>query len=151
VDGFREADLAASNVVNVAIGADEDVTKDPGWAESRAIQTTDGQRAVTTAELEVKNVFDSRDSVFHSTDGEGQIWLGVHGAAWDGVDTVIGVECPFGGRNNGVDGDAWAIQPRCAGVGDDLLGCHAAVCANSEPINGELPISFRAEADVVDG
>lgn len=49
-----EADLLATDVVDVAVGANEGITKDPGGSESGASEVEDGQVALRAALLDLK-------------------------------------------------------------------------------------------------
>ena len=70
-----ESDLGVSDIVNVTILTDEGISQNPGWSESSASHSEEGQSALSTSELKVKNVFDGLDVVLLSSDGEDEVWL----------------------------------------------------------------------------
>jgi len=110
VDGLGEPDLLVSNVVVIAEGSDEGITQDPLRSESGSVHIEHGQGAVSTAEFEVEDVFNSWDVVWLASDGEDKIRKTGLGA-WHGVDAILEVVGGSSGRDNGIDSGSRASQP----------------------------------------
>lgn len=52
---FLESDSAFANIVNVAEGSDEGVTKNPWWWESTAAHVEESQGTVSATKLQLKS------------------------------------------------------------------------------------------------
>ena len=148
--GLGEADLFATNVVNVAVGSDEGVTEDPGRAESATVHGEGSDDTLSVSELKIEDVFDLRDVVFLSTDGEDHIGKTGLGAG-DGVDSVDVIVLGTGGLDHAVDVSLRGSEPGCAGVGDDLDLLGVVVGSHGECGDGELPVGEGAQGNVVGG
>ena len=142
-----ESDLLVSNVVYITEGSDEGVTKDPGRSESTTIHGEGSEDTVSVSELEIKDVFNLRDGVFLSTDGEDDVRK-VLRAARDGVDSIDEVVLGVGGRDDSVDVAVGTSEPGSTSVGDDLGGLGVGVASDGEAVNGELPVSEGRELGV---
>lgn len=150
VVGLGESNTALSNIVDVAVGADEGVTKNPVRSKSAEIELKSSNSAVAVSKFEVNDVFSRWDVVFHSTNGEDDVWQSSL-AAWNIVELIDEVVLSIGSGDNVIDLVLWTSEPGCAGVGDDLLFLVDVEGSNAEAGDWELPVGLGGQGDVVEG
>lgn len=93
---FCKADLLATNIIDVAISADERVSQQPVEVETKSI--IQSQCTLAVIKFQISNVFGGRDDQIFAVDGEDQVWQSGGLGARNGVKSgreVIPKNCVF--------------------------------------------------------
>lgn len=148
--GEGETNLLVSNIVDVTVGSDEGVSEDPAGRESTTVHGESSDDTVAISEFQIENVFNLRDVVFDTSDGEDHIGEAFLGAG-NGVDAIDEIVLGIGDLDHTVDISLGSSQPGCTGIRDDLDGLGVGVRSHGEARDGELPVSEGRELGVSDG
>jgi len=137
-----KTNLRISNIEDVAILADEDVSEDP--TDSSGLERLEAQHALSvTSGNDVVVVI---DSIWHAVDCDGH-WPGRSGAS-DHENSELLVECTAKGFSDGIDGILGSSNQRRTGVGDCVpRSLFYILAANTYSGYFVLPVSLTGKFD----
>jgi len=149
-----KSDARLADVVYIAEGANEGVTKDPLRPETATAHVEERQSAKTLTNTKIDDVligWNREGSLSGSRiNVEGKHWIAVNGVARKNIRsvicTVVAVECT-GNASNLTMG---RTDERSAGVRDGRLDSGARVASDGESLDVELPIGLGRQGRILD-
>lgn len=104
--------------MDVTVLADEWISKNPGWSESKVVEGEGGEDA-GVSHSDVNDVVDWLDGVGVSSDGD--VKGSFAGGAWKVIRVIVAVVSGSKSRSESSYNSLWSSEERGSGVRDDLV------------------------------